>query len=238
MTLLLNQRSERHVEETKGFFDDLAGGWSKRYADDPAMFARSQRFYSSLIMYQQPGAKLLDFGCGSGLVAKHLADKGYNVTGVDVSPEMIEHANLLSSVSGPEFRVYAGKGELPFEADSYDAVISSSVFEYLPDPQAILSDFHRVLKNGGTLLLTVPDMRNSFRKKESIKRALMLFPPIHYFLKKSRWREGLSYLRLSCNRFSIERWQRILDAAGFEVLSVPDEQGTLVMLSARAQDVR
>lgn len=235
MTPLTDQRSARQVEDTKGFFDDLADGWSKRYADDPAMFARSERFYSSLINLQKPGTKVLDFGCGSGLVAKYLSQNGYVVTGVDVSSEMIVRANSHIETPDLEFKVYPGSGPLPFEAGTYDAVISSSVFEYLPDPEIVLLEFRRILKHGGLLLLTVPDMRNGLRKKESVKRSLCLFPPFHFLLKRSRWREGIEYLRLSCNRFSIEEWERILGRAGFEVLTVPSEQGTLVLITTRAK---
>lgn len=235
MSQLVNERSARHVEAAKGYFDDLAGGWSQRYADDPAMYARSERFYAGLSCYQEIGRRVLDFGCGSGLIAQYLSKKGFVVTGIDVSPEMVEQANSVCDIAGPAFLVYGGSGQLPFKSQSYDAVISSSVLEYLPNPMETLKEFRRILKSGGTLLFTVPDMRNSFRKKERLKRILMLFPPFRYFLKKSRWNEGMEYLRLSCNRFSIEKWQRVLVESGFESFPAPDEQGPLVMIAARAK---
>ncbi|MBX2829852.1 MAG: class I SAM-dependent methyltransferase [Rhodospirillales bacterium] len=228
-----DDQPQRHVEETKAFFDDLASGWSGRYAADPAMHKRSERFYNGLHPYLSVGSQVLDFGCGSGLVAHHLSTKGYLVTGIDLSPKMIGQARL--SGDRANFFVYEGDGTLPFDDDVYDAVISSSVLEYVPNPKEILLEFRRVLKDEGVLLLTVPDMRNRFRKKESIKRSLMLFPPFYYVLKMSRWKEGLEYLKLSCNRFSIREWQTILDDTGFGMETVPDQQGPLVLITARAK---
>tara|TARA_E500000318_G_scaffold111629_1_gene130965 strand:+ start:1959 stop:2660 length:702 start_codon:yes stop_codon:yes gene_type:complete len=228
-----DDQPRRHVEETKVFFDDLALGWSGRYAADPAMHKRSERFYNGLHPYLSVGSQVLDFGCGSGLVANHLSEKGYLVTGIDLSPKMIGQATLAGD--GANFIVYEGGGRLPFDDSMYDAVISSSVLEYVPNLKEILLEFRRILKDEGILLITVPDMRNRFRKKESVKRYLMLLPLFYHILKMSRWKEGLEYLKLSCNRFSIDEWQKILDETGFGMEIVPGQQGPLVLITARAK---
>ncbi|MEE3046822.1 MAG: class I SAM-dependent methyltransferase [Pseudomonadota bacterium] len=223
-----------HIAEAKGFFDGLANGWSQRYVDDAAMSARSERFLNGLRVFEPIGSTVLDFGCGSGLIAHYLASNGYALTGIDVSTEMISQAQTKCKGTETEFFVYEGSGKFPFDRALFDAVVSSSVLEYIPNPKNVLTECRRVLKKNGTLLVTVPDMRNEFRQREVIRKIVISLPIMRRFLKKTRWREGAEYLKLSCNRFSVEVWAEIISVCGFEVLPIPDEQGPLVMISAKA----
>lgn len=100
------------------------------------------------------GRRILDAGCGSGPLAEALLARGASVTGIDVSPAMID---LARRRLGPDADLHvAALGEvLPFPDGSFDDVVCSLVLHYLEDWSAPLAELRRVLVPGGRLLLSV-----------------------------------------------------------------------------------
>lgn len=96
---------------------------------------------------------LLDVGCGTGpmieLLSKEYTD--LHMTGLDLTPDMIEVAQAKHI---PNAQFIVGDSEnLPFEEDSFDAVICSNSFHHYPNPQAFFDGVARVLRPGGRLVL-------------------------------------------------------------------------------------
>jgi ubiquinone/menaquinone biosynthesis C-methylase UbiE len=95
------------------------------------------------------GAKVLDAGTGTGLVARHVSSMGSPalVVGVDPSVSM-----LMRARTGPEARVIAGAAPgLPFARESFDDVVANLVLSHFPDLDAGIADLVRVLSSGGRL---------------------------------------------------------------------------------------
>ena len=110
---------------------------------------------------------VLDAGCGTAavieLLSREYPDKEY--TGIDISEKMIEVANRKNLKNA---RFVRGDCEnLPFENESFDAVICSQSFHHYTDPQGFFNSVFRVLKKGGRLILR--DMSNSC-------------PPVYWFV--------------------------------------------------------
>jgi SAM-dependent methyltransferase len=99
----------------------------------------------------EPGARLLDAGCGSGRTLDELARYG-RVSGVDLSPEAVEAARRR----GHEDVRVARVEELPFADATFDVVTCLDVVEHTPDDRATLAELRRVTRPGGLLLVTVP----------------------------------------------------------------------------------
>jgi arsenite methyltransferase len=102
------------------------------------------------------GEAVLDVGCGAGfdlIVAGRLAGPAGRVSGIDVTPEMVEKArrNLLQAgLSGGEVRV-AGAEEIPYEDGSFDLVISNGVLNLSPLKEKCFGEVYRVLRPEGRL---------------------------------------------------------------------------------------
>lgn len=97
---------------------------------------------------------ILDAGCGHGPLAGALIERGARVTGFDSSEAMI---GLAKQRLGEEAELQvADLGQpLPFDDDTFDDVVASLVFHYLPDWQAALRELRRVLRPGDRLIMSV-----------------------------------------------------------------------------------
>lgn len=104
-------------------------------------------------------SEVLEVGSGSGGPALYLAAaRGCRVTGVDLNEHGVRNAVALAQRRGlaPRSRfttVDAGR-PLPFEAESFDAIVSNDAMCHIPDRLAVLRDWHRLLRPGGRALFT------------------------------------------------------------------------------------
>ena len=112
--------------------------------------ARWDRAISFLPMSE---GRVLDLGCAFGFTTLKLARKGYTTVGVDNSERYIAWAKRRHP-KGTYLRVSAES--LPFEDESFDAILFLDVLEHVVDQKAVISEIQRVLKPGGTLILSVP----------------------------------------------------------------------------------
>lgn len=109
---------------------------------------------AQLVRYAEirSGNRVLDVACGTGVVAVTAARRGAAVTGVDLTPELLDvaHDNALLAQVAVDWR--EGDVEsLPFPADSYDVVISQFGHMFAPRPDVAIAEMLRVLKPGGTI---------------------------------------------------------------------------------------
>jgi 2-polyprenyl-3-methyl-5-hydroxy-6-metoxy-1,4-benzoquinol methylase len=103
------------------------------------------------------GARVLDFGCGSGEGTAAMARSAASILGVDVAPDAIAHARERNG--GANIAYETIDGAVPAPDDSFDAVCSFQVLEHVEDPDAYLAEARRLLRPGGQLLLATPDRR-------------------------------------------------------------------------------
>lgn len=221
--------------ENGALFNRWSAHWSGHYGKNGLMTTRIDRFHAALAECVAPGGAVLDFGCGTGEITRRLAAAGWTMTGCDSSPGMIGRAESSDDGTGVRWirLTDSSRPSLPLESASFDGAISSSVFEYLPDPGTHMREIARVLKPGGWFLLTVPDPRHPVRKREARKIPLARFAPFWRLIRLTRWREEFAYLRISVNRWPPERWSDLLTAAGFMVEAPAACEDPLLMLLAR-----
>jgi SAM-dependent methyltransferase len=96
--------------------------------------------------------RVLDVGCGTGVVAVTAARLGANVTGLDLTPELLAEARENSRIATVDIDWHEGDVEhLPFDAGTFDIVVSQFGHMFAPRPDVAVSEMLRVIKPGGTI---------------------------------------------------------------------------------------
>ena len=95
------------------------------------------------LLNAKPGERILDLGCGDGVLTKKLQDRGCEVVGIDSSPELIQAA------LGLELNVSVQNAyEIDFH-EEFDAVFSNAVLHWMKDADRVISNVFRALRAGG-----------------------------------------------------------------------------------------
>jgi SAM-dependent methyltransferase len=136
---------------------------------DPERYARNARFVTDLgmpvidLLAPRPGERILDLGCGDGVLAAKLAEMGCEIVGVDASEMQVAAARKL----GLDARVIAGQG-LPFH-DEFDAVFSNAALHWMLRPDEVIAGVWRALRRGGRFVAEMGGHGNV----ETIRAALV-----------------------------------------------------------------
>jgi len=134
----------------------------------PRHVYRVQRL-AALLRSAVPSGDVLDAGCGAGALAELLARRGYRVTAVDASPELVDYTRERIARAGLAERVEVRRGDLEtalkppgllrpplLQNEAFDAAVCGEVLEHIGDDDAALHTIAAALKPGGVLALSVP----------------------------------------------------------------------------------
>ena len=132
--------------------DDLVKAYST-----PDVIAQRQATLALLGL--QPGERVLDAGCGPGFLSEEMAKQvgqTGKVHGVDISPDFIA---LCRSRNPPPHLTYSEESALSIDTpnNGFDTLVSTQVAEYIDDTAALLSEFHRVVRPGGRVMIMTTD---------------------------------------------------------------------------------
>jgi len=118
-----------------------------------AMLRKLERLF---LAHFAPGSRVLDAGCGRSLFTEIRPHWPFEIMACDVDYDLLE----ARSTEYPEIGwVVAGAHPLPFRDASFDGLFAGELIEHLADPAAGMDEFARVLRPGGTLVLTTPNRR-------------------------------------------------------------------------------
>ncbi len=165
----------------KGLKDgDIRILWTK-LRGFPSFFYQSIRINETVneIAKLKLKGKLLDAACGSGYILSSLPKSS---VGIEINPRHVKAAKK----NAPDAKVIKGDIEnIPFEESSFDVIIATEIFEHLPDSGAVVSELWRVLKQGGSLIVTVPSTHFLWRMRFLASGMYKTEPKLVRFTKKS-----------------------------------------------------
>lgn len=135
----------------KEFFDKQAGFWDEKEREDIA-----DKIGQILKMVEiRRSEKILDVGCGTGVLwsyLRRLVAKNGGIIGLDISSKMLEKAQAKFRTSF-EY-IQADVHSIPFRGELFDKVICFNAFPHFYDKAKVISEISRVLKTGGTFIIT------------------------------------------------------------------------------------
>lgn len=156
----LNTKNER------AWFDCTVAHWENQYTYPGLRGPQVQKRMSLALEYLDDerlpsGARVLDLGCGPGIIAEHIASRGFRTYAVDFSDKLIARAQdrLKRAGCACTYLVQADAHRLPFKNDAFDAIVCIALILWVTDPAKALCEIARVLRPGGAVIITV---RNRF----------------------------------------------------------------------------
>ena len=201
--------------EVLRLFEAKAVTWPAKYAPDGPLAGRLVSLSAAVGRYAQAGDRILDLGCGTGELTRALAAAGLRVAGCDISRQMLLRAPRDRGGCAGWVQLASGWRRLPFASAAFDVVVAASVLEYVAEPAAVLCECARVLRPGGVVLYTVPDLRHPIRWAEwCAQRLAGMTGGLPGDGRGSRWNGYHAYLRGSVQRHRVRWWLAASRLAG------------------------
>ena len=150
------------------FHSDTALQFQEKYKKSKQFKERYKVWTQLFDKYIYPDMSVLDAGCGAGIFSYYLATKKCKVTGLDGSEKMIELCK--NSYVQKDSTLSFLRDNLPFQNHlkygEKEAIVCSSVLEYLPDYKSIIAQFSQILNDNGILIISMPNQDCWYRKIE------------------------------------------------------------------------
>lgn len=222
---------DKNSKKIAGMFDSIASKYDRMNHGMSLGIDRQwrKRFVRTLASRLSSGAKVLDLACGTGDLTKALAQRGWQVTGLDISAEMMEVGKEKCAALDPRPAFVLGSAEaIPFPDSSFDAVTIAFGLRNFDHRAQCLQEIRRVLKPGGTLAVlefAVP--------KNRLWRGLYLFYFKHAMRLVGRLvGSGEAYGYLVDSVLAFPRYEALTDeftAAGFTKTSYHSYSGGIAV---------
>ena len=164
-------------------------------------------------------ARILEVACGHGLLWKENIQRipaGWNITLSDLSPGMVDAAwrNLVVSGRAFQFKEIDAQS-IPFEAETFDAVIANHMLYHVPDPAKAIAEMCRVLKPGGRLFATTVGQFHLHELGEWLQRA-GLEKSFEEFTRSFVLENGLEQLKQCFPKVTLARYEDSLHVTEVE----------------------
>lgn len=154
-------------------------------------------FLDLIRAYFKPGKKLLDIGCGAGFFLKAAQEEGWKAEGIEISTLAVRYARNIVGIN-----VHNGSlKETVYLPQTFDIITLFDLLEHLLDPLETLKDIHRILKEGGIVIISTPDF-NSLSRFLYGRDWAVLSPAEHLY------------------NFSEKTLRKLLTRTGFRILGI------------------
>jgi ubiquinone/menaquinone biosynthesis C-methylase UbiE len=189
-------QSEESAKIYSKIVNDYARVFDTDYSDDP--------YLDKFLAYLKKGSKILDLGCGTGRITQYYSDKGFDVTGIDLSDEMIGYAKR----NHPQIDfICKDMRSINYPKESIDAISFSYSLFHLnkKDVPLILEKSHYISKENGIMFIVLQEGSGEVYIDEPFSPGDKLF----------------------LNLYTEEEIKEILEKTGFKIIFLDRKQSTL-----------
>jgi ubiquinone/menaquinone biosynthesis C-methylase UbiE len=197
---------ENNFEKYKKMYEDFGAQKSLDYLDEKFIpknlfgfdnFLREKKILEKINL--DPNDVILDIGCASGRQIFLMSPYCKKAVGIDISPSFIEEGKKYlqrKNIKNVELLISLAE-DIPFPENYFDKILCAELLEHVIDPGRVLKEIHRVLKRGGKLIITVPNLNSEGTFYGRIKRFLGIkkFKPLPEFSLESLRKHGNAHLR-------------------------------------------
>jgi ubiquinone/menaquinone biosynthesis C-methylase UbiE len=213
-------------QEVNEYFESSSAYWQNLYSEKELLPRIYQdRHNTTLAWIRRLGlrkeARILEVGCGAGLMSIALARDGYTVDAMDSTSAMLGTTWQNARIQSVENRIRLHHGDLhdlPFEAHTFDLVIAIGVIPWLHSERVAFEEIQRVLKPGGYLLITADNDARLIRTLDPA--SCPLFAPLRKVTKRvmqrfGRWSPAAGFQAKRHDRHEVHR---LMNRSGFQEL--------------------
>ncbi len=150
--------------DLKSTYNKIAKDWTEDHHNNTWWVEGTDKYLS----YFEPGASILDVGCGAGTKSKYLSNKGLDVIGIDFSQSMID----LATRQAPTGKFFVRDIKQPLNIDAvFDGVFAQAVLLHIPKNEIIevLKNITAPLKPGGFFYAAVKEVKLNGKSEETVK---------------------------------------------------------------------
>ena len=157
----MSEAGEERLDQVQAYYDRLAPRLVAVESRNWHLQSRMSLVLETIDRYAPPRSRALDVGCGTGFLLERLAGRGFSGTGIDLSPESVEHARSRLRDIGASERLDAQVGSA-YEPPPgpYDLIALTDVLEHLENPRGCLATLRERLAPGGLLVISTPNRRS------------------------------------------------------------------------------
>jgi ubiquinone/menaquinone biosynthesis C-methylase UbiE len=185
----MNQDKVMALSGSAPYFDQVAEDYASWYhLQSPGGHALRVRQRRVVELLDERGGKVLDVGCGPGVLVRELLHLGYKVWGVDAAPRMIERCRKDFTETDRAHFAVCDATSLDFPDRWFDAVICMGVIDRIQAHESAIMEMIRVVRKDGTLLITFPNLLSPYAAWRNFVfyPAVSLLRPIYYGLAGRR----------------------------------------------------
>lgn len=196
-------------------FDNDSESYNLRYLTSEKL--REKNRIMGLIGRPEKYDRILDLGCGPGIITESLLDISDKVYGIDLSEDMIENAVKRFNDKEISSRLFFSVGDaekLDFPDYYFDVVVCLGVLRYLDSLEKGLKEIHRVLRPGGALVGTFYSRYSLYWSSIILLYRPLL--PIISLLKRQSFRNMMLKYKAEPAPFSYKKFRRVLNETGFQ----------------------
>jgi len=231
MTEIRNTGLSREID-VKQHFSRRSAYWDSLYNEPtgPHAFLKYELKRREELVFDLIGSRCgggaktaLDLGCGPGQYMVHLSQLGFDCCGADISEEMLQIAREKIPASPFVKWIHSDCRNVPVQDQFFDLILCIGVLEYLSDDLSALKEIGRLIKPGGGVILTFP---NLYKLRNLLNPYYYLVRIWTYlFVRQSSRRspdatEQLDYCKSTVRRYSLRHVHKLTAGAGFHVMEV------------------
>ena len=139
-----------HKRKTMIYYNHTAKGYTNRYLEE-----QKQKITTALNNTKlRPTDKILDVGCGTGILFRYIADAAQLVVGVDISRESLKEAKKRARNRKNVALIQADADHIPFQDQTFDKVFAITLLQNMPAPLKTLQELRRISTQRATMVIT------------------------------------------------------------------------------------
>jgi len=190
------------TNEVRNYYDNFIGHLKYDHIRENPRHIRIKNDLKNII---KEGMKVLDLGCGTGITTKYIAELGAKVTGIDISPKLIEFARENSNHENIEYLIH-DITDFNLGKKTFDAICLIDIMEHIPIEKIpkLLKNIKKYSHNNTIIYLNIPDARLQSWMREKFPKRLQIIDEAYSMAEILNWFNSINFEAIKGEIYGID----------------------------------